>query len=286
MRFAALALLTLALASTALAATSLENARQLFADRQDAEAKTAFEALARAEPRNGEAQLFLGRLAMRARDPEAASKHYEKAIDLDGKNASYHLELAGAYGARVQSAGLLGKASLASKSRAALEKAVELEPDNVDARFGLVQFYSQAPSIMGGGLDKAHVQADRILQLDPGRGRIAKAGLFAREKKYDEAFALYEDVLQQTPDDYATRYQIGRLAAESGQRLDRGKECLQFCLAATPPANAPGHAPAHWRIGNIFEKQGDKAAARASYEAALAIDAKFESAIASLKKLN
>lgn len=286
MRLLPLALLSLAFTTTALASTPLDAARQLYTERKDAEAKAAFDALARAEPRHAEAAFYLGRLAMRARDADAAVKHFEKAVELDGKKSAYHLELAGAYGAKVQSAGLLGKASLASKSRNALEKAVELDPSSVDARFGLVQYYTQAPALMGGGIDKAHVQADAIALLDPVRGRIAKAGLFAREKKYDEAFGLYEEVLKQSPDDYSTLYQVGRLAAETGERLDRGLEVLGRCLSMTPPANAPGHAPANWRRGNILEKKGDKAAARTAYEASLALDPKFESALASLKKLN
>lgn len=280
-----LALVFLTLALTATASPQFDAARDLYTQRKDAEAKTAFEALARAEPRNAEVSLYLGRLAMRARDFDTAIKHFEKAIELDPKRSAYHLDLGGAYGNKAQSAGLLSKASLAGKSRNALEKAVELDPRSIDARNGLLQFYSQAPGIMGGGMDKAHAQADEMIKLDPIRGKIAKAGLFSREKKFDEAFALYEDTLRSKPDDYASLYQIGRLAAETGQRLELGLASLQKCLGMTPPSGAPGHAAAHWRLGNIWEKKGDKTAARTCYEAALAVDAKFESAIAALKKL-
>ncbi|MDP1581422.1 MAG: tetratricopeptide repeat protein [Candidatus Didemnitutus sp.] len=286
MRLLYLSLIALAITTTALASPQSEAAQQLFHDRKDAEAKVAFGELAKREARNADAQFYLGRLAMRAKEFDAAVTHFEKAISLDGNRAAYHLELAGAYGAKVGSAGLLGKASLASKSRKALENAVALEPNNVDARSGLVQFYSQAPSMMGGGMDKAHAQADVILQLNPARGRTTKAALFAREKKYDEAFALFAIVLQEAPDDYNALYQTGRLAAESGVNLDVGLAALQRCLAMEPPAGAPGHAAAHWRVGNIHEKLGDKSAARAAYEASLARDAKFAQAIASLKKLN
>jgi predicted negative regulator of RcsB-dependent stress response len=47
----------------------------------------------------------------------------------------------------------------------------------------------------------------------------------------------------------------------------------------------PGHAAAHWRIGNILELQGDKVGARAAYEASLKADPKFSKAIDSLKNL-
>jgi tetratricopeptide (TPR) repeat protein len=267
------------------ASPELESAKTLYLERKDAEAKAAFELVAKSEPRNAQAPYYLGRLAMRARDADSAVKHFERAIALEPRNALYHLELGGAYGNKAQNAGLFGKASLAGKARNALEKAVEIDPRNIEARNGLVQFYSQAPALIGGGLDKAHAQADEIIKLDPARGRLVKAGLFAREKKFDDAFALYEDALRSAPDDYMALYQIGRLAAESGQRLELGLEALQRCLALPTPAGSPGHAPANWRLGNIWEKKGDKASARAAYEAALAIDSTFENARNALQRL-
>ena len=134
-------------------------------------------------------------------------------------------------------------------------------------------------------LTKAHAQAQEIKQLDAGRGRQAIAGLYLAEKKYPEAFAEFDAVLKEKPDDYAALYQVGRLAAVSGQQLDRGLATLRQCLSATPPENQPGHAAVHWRLGNILEKQNDKAAARAAYEAALKVDPKFPQAIEALKKL-
>ena len=103
--------------------------------------------------------------------------------------------------------------------------------------------------------------------------------------EFAEAFALYEDALKENPDDYNSLYAIGRGAALSGQRLERGMEALARCLALTPPPNSPGHAAAHWRMGNIWEKKGDKAAARSAYEAALKLDAAFKNAIDALKAL-
>lgn len=281
-----LLLSVLSLAVTLAASSQFDAARELYSQRKDAEAREAFAAVAQAEPRNAEALYYLARLAQRTKDYDAAVKYLDDAIALDGTNARYYLELGGVYGSKAQAAGLFGKASLAGKARTALEKAVELDPKSLDARNGLVQFYSQAPAFMGGGMDKAHAQADEMIKLDPVRGKIAKAGLFAREKKFDDAFALYTATLQTQPDDYGALYQVGRLAAESGQRLEQGLDALKKCLTLTPPSGQPSHAATHWRIGNILEKRGDKSAARAAYEAALALDAKFPQALDALKKLN
>lgn len=278
-------LLSLAAAPLLFASPQFDAARELYSQRKDAEAREAFTALVRTEPKNADVPFYLGALAMRARDFDTAIKHFEQATALEPTKSAYFLELGVAYANKAQSSGLLGKATNAAKSRTALEKAVELDPKNVDARSGLTQFYSQAPAFMGGGIDKAHAQADAMIQLDPFRGKIAKAGLFAREKKFDEAFALYEATLKTQPDDYNALYQTGRLAADTGQRLDQGAAALQKVLAQTPPAGAPGHAPAHWRLGMIWEKKGDKAAAKSAYEASLKVDPKFQPAVEALKKL-
>jgi len=138
---------------------------------------------------------------------------------------------------------------------------------------------------VGGGNDKALAQAQEIKRLDATRGRIAVASVYAADKKYDQAFAEFEEALQANPADYGALFQTGRLAAISGERLERGLETLRQCLALTPPEGQPPHAAAHWRIGCILEKKGDKPGARTAYEASLKLDPNFPQAIESLKKL-
>jgi tetratricopeptide (TPR) repeat protein len=152
-------------------------------------AQAAFEKLAAANPDNASILFYLGRLALQRNDHEAAVKHLEKAVALAPNDSRMHHRLGDAYGLSAQKAGLFSKMSLAGKCRTSYEKAVELDPKSLDARFALLGFYQQAPGIAGGGLDKAHVQAQEIKRLDAGRGRQAVAGLYIVEKKYAEAFA-------------------------------------------------------------------------------------------------
>lgn len=280
-------LLPLLICTTALlhAATLSEDAMELFKARKYPDACIAFEKIAAADPHNAEIQFYLGRMALIRGEQGKAVAHLEKAIALSPKDARFHHRLGDAYGLTAQNAGLFSKMSWAGKCRTSYEKAVDLDPKNIDARLSLMGFYQQAPGIAGGGTDKALNQAQEIKKLDPIRGRFALATIYATEKKFDQAFAEFEEVLKTTPDDYGALYQTGRLAAISGERLDRGLTVLWQCLTLTPPENQPPHAAAHWRIGNIMEKQGDKTGARAAYEASLKLDPKFQQAIESLKKL-
>lgn len=263
----------------------LATARALVAAGRDAEAREALTRLVATAPKTAEAHYQLGLLAARAKDHDAAIKHLEKAVGLAPDQVDYLLNLAGLYGNKAGAANMFAQVRLAGKIRDLLEQAVKLAPANPDARQALGQFYTQAPAVVGGGTAKAHEQADALLALAPARGRAAKADVFARDKQYAEAFALYDATLEETPDDYATLYRVGRLAALSGQRLEQGRAALLRCLALPAPNGAPHHAAAHWRLGLIHEKFGDPAAARTAYQAAVQVDPKFTPAKAALKKL-
>lgn len=269
----------------ALDPAAFKAAVELYTRRQPLEAQHAFEALALENPENPDIQFYLGRLALQRDDQTQAVTYLEKAVSLRPQESRYHVRLGDAYGRSAQKAGLFSKLGLAAKCRTEYARAVELDPKSIEARLSLMGFYQQAPGFAGGSMDQALEQAREIKKLDAFRGRLAIAGLCVAEKKFNEAFAEFDEVLKTSPDDYAALFQSGRLSAVCGQRLDEGLTALQRCLALTPPEGQPPHAAAHWRIGNILEKKGDKAGARAAYEAALKIDPKFPQALESLRKL-
>lgn len=262
-------------------------ARALYEARRPAEAQQAFEKLAAADPRNADVHYYLGQLANRRNEPETALRHFEAAVAAAPQAGRHQHGLGDAYGRMAQKAPVFSKFGLAKKCLAAYQRAVELEPDNVDFRLSLFEYYRQAPGLAGGGFDKAAAQAEAIKRLDPFRGRIAFATLYAGEKQYDRAFAEFDEVLRATPDDFTALYQIGRLAAITGQQIDRGITALRRCLELPPPAtpHTPGHAAAHWRLGALLEKKADRTGARAAYEAALRVDPGFNPAATALQNV-
>ncbi len=280
-------LLTTAFGFAAVPTDKIENVRGLLRDHKFVEAAAAANALVAANRADAAVYALLGKVEVAKGDADAAVKACEKAVELAPANSAYQLQLGDTYGFAAQNAGMLSKMNFARKCRNAYEKAVELDPANLDARGSLMGFYQMAPSVMGGGIDKAYEQAAAIRRLDAGRGHLAYAAVYAADKKVDAAFTEYEEALKASPDDYTALYQLGKLAAVSGQSLDRGLGALRRCLALAPPdaPGTPGHAAAQWRIGNILEKKNDTAAARTAYEAALKIDPKFAPAADALKKL-
>jgi tetratricopeptide (TPR) repeat protein len=243
-----------------------------------------------------------------------------RSVALEESNAEYHLWLGRAYGSAAMRASVLKQPALARKVKKEFERASQLDPDNLEARFGLIEYYSRAPGVMGGSRKKAEEQAREIRKrsvLEGYRafGRLAEHGkdfdqafreygraaaefpdqagpsywigaLHARNKEYAKAFDVYEKLLEKDPRPMAACYEIGRVAVLSGQRLERGEECLKLYLQHDPLPDEPTLASAHYRLGLLYEKKGSRDLARREYSAALALEPSHPEAREALKKIS
>jgi tetratricopeptide (TPR) repeat protein len=93
-------------------------------------------------------------------------------------------------------------------------------------------------------------------------------------------------VIKQFPDDYGPIYQLGRASALSGQKLDRGEECLKKYLSYTPKQNEFSLAGANMRLAQIKEKRGNKAEAKKLFEIALKMDGGLKEAKEGLERVS
>jgi tetratricopeptide (TPR) repeat protein len=280
--FAGLVLCTL----PAFADSPLESAIALYRAKDYAAAEPALAELVKTSPENGDAQFYYGLVSLKAGHVDVAIEHLERATLIAPTNSNYALELGGAYGKAAQKAGLLEKMSWAKKCVAMLEHAVELDPNNLAARNGLISYYREAPSFVGGGIAKAYEQAEELKKRNPVMGAIVFGQLYFSESRTADAFAAYDDGLKTAPDNYSLLYNFGRTAAQTGENLERGEAALKRCLTLQPAEGDPGYTAVNWRLGNIAEKRGDKAAAKAAYESALRDDPNFKPAAESLEKLS
>jgi tetratricopeptide (TPR) repeat protein len=283
------------------------------------EAKTVFEPAFRSNARDAAAAFYLGRIAMEERRSDRAADYFEAATKLDPKNTTYFLWLGRAYGREAQNANVLRQPGLAKRTKAAWEHAIELDPENLDARADLIQYYVQAPGFLGGSTQKALEQAEEIRKRNALRGYLELGALYEREKKladaekaylgaakeqserhvgeyrlgvfyqntgaYDKAFELFEQMIAAHPSEFGALFQIGKTGAMSGQRLERATNALEAYLQTTPGRNDPSLAAAHWRLGMVHEKRQDRQRAKTEYETALRLDPTFKQATESLKKL-
>ena len=137
-----------------------------------------------------------------------------------------------------------------------------------------------------GSSAKASTHLEAIRKRDPDRAALLVIETTTNAKDYTEAFKLCDAALAQKPGNYAVLLEYARIALKSGQKIDPALAGLRKCLTLPPPPDEEGPAFVHWRIGNLLEKIGDKPAARAAYEASLKVDANFAQARSALEKLN
>ncbi|HXA79796.1 MAG TPA: tetratricopeptide repeat protein [Opitutaceae bacterium] len=263
-------------------ASDFDQAVALFQAKHFPDARAAFEKLAASEPSNAAVHYYLGRIAFDRDDADNAIDELEQATAGAPKNSDYALWLGSAYGVYARQHSSISKAC---KCRDAFLRAVELNPDNIEARAALATFYRMSPWFIGGSMDKAHAQADEIKKRDPLRGAQIEGEICIAEKKYDDAFNAFESLLKDHPDQIAALYQIGYIAATTGQRLDRGEAALKEYLTHTPKDTQPSLAYAHYRLGNIYQKKDETDAARKEYQAALALDPHLKPAADALDDL-
>jgi tetratricopeptide (TPR) repeat protein len=291
---------------------------QLYEAHDFAGAKVELTAALRRNARDPRAHYYLGRIAMLDNDADVAADHFERATKLADTVSAYHLWYATASAQQASRVTPLKRPMLAQRMKAGAERAVALDGRNVDARDLLLDFYSMAPGVMGGGIDKAREQAGAIAQIDPVRGHLAAARLaiqagdtaaveremnvaiagapdslraytalttwYVTTKQWSPAFATIDRYLARHPDDLSAAYQIGRIAAMSGQQLTRGEDRLRAFIANPPKdAGSAATARAHLRLGQVLQQQGRSAEARSAFEQALRIDPRNEEAMKALK---
>jgi tetratricopeptide (TPR) repeat protein len=257
----------------------------LFKARRYPEARVALEKIVAAEPQNAAAQHYLGRTIAARNDTAALNEALGplgKAVELEPNNAVY----LGIYGGTsLQYAGRTNSLSAATKGRDAMEKALAIDPDYIEAREGLFQFYQRAPWPIGSSA-KARVQLEEIRKRDPDLATVLDVVSKTNAKEYPAAFAMCDAVLAKNPDNYVALYHYGRTASISGLNLERGLASLQRCLKFEPPTPAsPTRSNVWQRIGNILEQLNRPDDARAAYKTALELDPSNRQASTALEKM-
>jgi tetratricopeptide (TPR) repeat protein len=243
--------------------------------------------------------LAAGRAALDRGEHDQAVELFTKAIAAQPNDAQAHYLLGRTYGEMAQQASMFKQVSLAKQTRTEFERAVELDPNLLDARMGLISFYLLAPGFMGGGEDKAVAQAAEIKKRDALEGHRAYARVYMHAKKTDLARKEFVDAVREQPTSARAHYllggflmneknwpgslhememalkldpafmpayfRIGQYAVRSGTIYPRGEESLRKYLGYKPAENEPSLAAAWYWLGQLQEKQGKKAEARQSY---------------------
>jgi len=253
---------------------SIADAMKLVAAKDYDGARKMLGAVVSRNESDAEARYQLSRLlANHYRDYDEAEGMMEKAVELADGNAEYHFFLGTVYGAQAQVAGLLSKFSYAKKTRDQFERAVELQPDSVGYRLALLSYYLMAPGIVGGGVDKARVQAQEILRRDPCEGHMSLARIADSENELENAEKEYRMAIAAKPAEWRPHHMLGYLYL----RMKRADEAVtQFRDYVRISPKDPN---SHDSLADGYLAKGNSDEALKCYTHALALDPHFPSSV-------
>jgi tetratricopeptide (TPR) repeat protein len=251
-------------------------------------------------------------------DADFAIEHARKAVQKDKKNSEYRMTLANGYGMKAQQGGM-SAVYYGRKYREECQKAIKYDPENVEAYFGLLYFYVYAPSIVGGGKDRAREQAEKIREIDPMSGHSADAliaqvegdtvaveaayvaatetdstsanawwtlGVFwSGQGRVEESLRAFERAAAAAPESPSISYQLAKARLESGVELEAAADGFGMYIESERRPDYPPLAAAHWRRGEVFEALDRLEDAKAEWEAALEADREYLEAEEALRLL-
>lgn len=203
-------------------------------------AKAAAEALLRANPNDPMAQFLTARCLDVAGDLDGALGLAEKASARDPRNAGYHALLAYIHGRRAQGAGVLKQAALARRIRKEAETGLALDPRSVEAHLILIEFYRQAPGIVGGDKERSAKLVEELIAIAPARGFIVQAGFLRREPgSAAQVEELYKKAAAAEPGSYqALSALAGFYASGREKRYAEGEALARRAVALAPDRSA------------------------------------------------
>jgi tetratricopeptide (TPR) repeat protein len=242
----------------------------------------------------------------------------ERAVALAPNNSYYHLWLGRVYGEKAERSRFFSAAGMARKVRSEFERAVDLDSQNWEARSDLAEFYLEAPAIVGGGKDKALVQAQAMAPVNPAMahyvaGRIAEKNkdTASAEREYRAAidasqggalawlnlalFYRHENrfgdmeqalrTMQSRPlDRPESLMDGGAVLLRTGRDSKLGIELLRKYLSSATVEQGPAFK-AHYLLGELLEQQGDRQGAAVEYRAALSTAHEYHKADEALRRV-
>lgn len=171
-----------------------------------------------------------------------------------------------------------------------LERAAKLDPKHIEARWALVEFYIQLPSVIGGSEKKAIDYANELGTISKVDGYLANgyiaeytdrpkdaerfykkaievggsphtyeklSGLYEKNNQPKEAIATTSESLKKHKRNQLN-YQIGKIAAQYNLEPEYGIECLSEYLANYSIKDGVPKDWAYYRLAQIYKNLGKK----------------------------
>lgn len=270
-------------------------------------------------PENAAAYNQLCRVYFQLEMWDSALHMAEKSTSLEPRNSLFHQWVGRAAGRKAENSNPFTAFGLARKVKAEFERAVALDGNNISARSDLVEYYLEAPSFLGGDKNKARQQADAVALHDRGladylyarveekqgsgraeqgyKGAIAAstsdaarywvelAYFYRRSGRPQDMESAVNHSLQASGHDGTPLYDAAYLLLRTGRNYPGAVQMLRDYLDNHTTEDGPSFR-AHYLLGELLEKQGDRERAIEEFRASLTLASEFRPARDALARVS
>lgn len=283
-------LLLLLFPSLLWAQTSFELAVDSFNNEQFTQAKSLFHEYLKQNPDHTKTREYLGDIAGASKDWDTAVFYYKSLLEDKPNNANYNFKYGGALGLKAQESNKFKALGYIGDIKQYLNKAAELDPNHIEARWALVELYMQLPGIIGGSEKKSMMYADQLKKISPVDGYLAHGYIAEYNDRPEDAEKYYKKAIEigGSPHTYekltnlyeknnqpaaamanaaislkkhkrnSLNYQIGKIAAQYNLSPETGIKCLMEYIQNHSVRDGVPKDWAYFRLAQIYKNTGDK----------------------------
>jgi len=172
--------------------SNFEKAEKLFQSKKYNEAQLLFEGILKNNPLDLKTLEYLGEIAAHQKSWVKGAEYFKKLKELKPTVADYFFKYGGCLAMHAVEVNKIKAFSMVGDMKEAFEKAIELNPKHVQARWALIEIYLQLPGILGGSESKAISYSNELAQFSPIDGYLSKGRIDEYFKRYDAAEKNYK----------------------------------------------------------------------------------------------
>ncbi len=171
--------------------SSFEKGEKLFHAKKYKEAEAVFEENLKHYPNDSKTLERLADISAEEKQWEKTASYYKKLKQLKPTEADYFYKYGGCLGMRALEVNKIKAFGMVDDMKFSFEKAIDLNPKHLPARWALIELYLQLPGILGGSESKALKYSNELAKLSPVDGYLSKGRIDEYFKRYDSAEKNY-----------------------------------------------------------------------------------------------
>ena len=170
-------------------------AEKLFEAGKYDQARPVFESFLKENPSHLKTMEYLGDIAGHQKSWDKAIVYYKKLKQLKPSEANYYFKYGGVLGMKAKESNKFAALGMIGEVKESFEKAIELNPKHIEARWALVMIYIQLPGIVGGSETKAIKYSNELLKLSLVDGYLSRGQIDEHFKRYTAAEQQYKKAI-------------------------------------------------------------------------------------------